>query len=379
MSKLKPNNSQLTTHEWAAIIYGRSYHIDFRFITIPQDFTTIEKNWAAQYILSTFRQANKLSASSRWSLFKNRSHCVVGVTCMVRDLLVGMDQSIIDLLSKDNRGRPLYIFVGYTTKLKNTSRIDNFPLYEDQYLYSFQNLYQQILQVWWLEEYRKNSKQPILDPYQAQSFQYHQKISPGNLDLARQINHQGKYPHQTYLWQNTTKQKQRLWTTAAVCNQPLSICLGDQSIRDVINNSSPFLNQTVASDSAKAVEGCAIRKIPNSRLKQIPQQEPIRQAPEPQENFTEKNFTEIITGKVKEDIEVTLHHAKKVSGRSRGLWRNLGKSKTVDFNDPKPIDKQQTNPNTPKKPDSVGDFGLKTKSESTAKQKSRSPKNDDWF
>ena len=94
MSKLELDRSEFTTHEWAAIIYGRSYHIDFRFISIPQDFTNIEKNWAAQYILSTFRQANKLSSSPRWSLFKNRSHCILGVTCMVRDLLAGMDQSL---------------------------------------------------------------------------------------------------------------------------------------------------------------------------------------------------------------------------------------------------------------------------------------------
>ena len=374
MSKIKSDRSELTSHKWAAIIYGRTYHIDFRFITIPQDFTTTEKNWAAQYILSTFRQANKLSASPRWSLFKNRSHCIVGVTCMVRDLLAGMDQSIIDLLSKDNRGRPLYIFVGYTTRLKKSNLIKNFPFYQDQYLYPFQNLYQQILQVWWLEEYRRNSKQPILDPYQAHNFQNPPKINLGNFDLARQINHQGKYPHQTYLWQNTPEQKQRLWITAAICNQPASICIGNQSIRDIINNSSPFLNQTVFGDSSKVLEGCAIRKIPNSKLKPIPKQEPIRPTPAPEENLTE-----LIANKVKEDIEVTLHQAKKVGNQSRGIWRNLSKSKTSDLDNFEKIEKHHTNLSNSKRLDELKDFGFKTKSKSPPPKKSQSQKKDDWF
>jgi len=374
MSEIKPDRFELTTHEWAAIIYGRSYHIDFRFITIPQDFTSLEKNWAAQYILSTFRQANKLSSSPRWSLFKNRSHCIVGVTCMVRDLLAGMDQGIIDLLAKDNRGRPLYIFVGYTTRLKKSNQINNFPFYQDQYLHPFQSLYQQILQVWWLEEYKKNSKQPILDPYQDHNFQNHHKINSGNFDLARQINHQGKYPHQTYLWQNTPEQKQRLWITAAICNQPVSICIGDQSIRDVMNNSSPFLNQTVFGESSKVIEGCAIRKIPNSKLKQITKQEPIRQTLAAQENLSE-----IIASKVKEDIEITLHHAKQVGNQSRGLWHNLGKSKAPDLDHLEQREKQQTNLTNSQKLDETEDFGFKTKSKSPPPKKPRSPKKDDWF
>ena len=375
MSKAKQSDRpELMTHEWAAIIYGRSYHIDFRFISIPKDFTDLEKNWAAQYILSTFRQANKLSSSPRWSLFKNRSHCIVGVTCMVRDLLTGMDQSIIDLLSKDNRGRPLYIFVGYTTRLRSSIQINNFPFYQDKYLYPFQNLYQHILQVWWLEEYRKNSKQPILDSYQSQNFQNHQQIDHDNLDLAKQINHQGKYPHQTYLWQNTANQKQSLWITAALCNQPLSICISDQSIRNIISNSSPFLNQTVISDSSKVLEGCAIRKIPNSKLKPIPRKKPFLKPTLPQENLTE-----IITDKVKEDIEVTLRQAKKVSNQSRGLWRNLGKPKTSELNNFEQIEKQQTNPSNSEKLDNLDNFGLKTKSKSSSKKKSCPQKNKDWF
>ncbi len=374
MSKIKLDQSESTTHEWAAIIYGRSYHIDFRFISIPQDFTTPEKNWAAQYILSTFRQANKLSTAPKWSLFKNRSHCIIGVTCMVRDLLAGMEQSIIDLLSKDDRGRPLYIFVGYTTKLKNNSRISNFPLYQDQYLHSFQNLYQHILKVWWLEEYRRNSKQPILDSYQSQNFENYQKINQGNLDLARQINHQGKYPHQTYLWQNTIRQKQGLWITAAVCNQPLSICISNQSIRNVINNSSPFLNQTVEGDSSSVVEGCAIRKIPNSRLKTIPRKEFIRDR-----SASQDNLTEIITDKVKEDIEVTLHQAKKIGNKSRGLWQNLGKTKTLGLKTSEQTEKQQANSSSSEKLEKLDDFGFKTKSKSLSQPKSRSPKNNDWF
>ena len=53
---------------WAKIVYGRSYHLDFRFITIPQDFERDDLAWASQHILATTRQARNLTDRPRWSL-----------------------------------------------------------------------------------------------------------------------------------------------------------------------------------------------------------------------------------------------------------------------------------------------------------------------
>lgn len=299
-------------HKWAAIVYGRSYHLDFRFITIPQDFTGREKDWAANYILATFRQANKLSLQPRWSLFKNESHCVLGVTCMVRDLLKHLNREAIEELSKDNLGRPLYVFVGYVTQLNYQKSLANFPPYTDRSLQSFQSLYQYISEVWLVEEYYEDSKKPVFNDYQTLDFP--NKETHNIFELAGQINHQEKYPHQTYIWQNTPEQKQKLWVTSAVCYKPISVCLGEQNLKQILN--SPFLNQTIVTETSAAIKGCAIDKIERNRGKALNCSESSKQ-----------RLSQVITNKIKEDIELTLHHAQIVINKSRDfLQRNSDRS-----------------------------------------------------
>ena len=92
--------------QWAAIVYGRSYHLDFRIIAVPEDFTKRDIDWAMPYILATTRRANKLITHPRWSLFKNESHCVVGVTCMVRDLICQLGADLIDMLCQRQSPSP---------------------------------------------------------------------------------------------------------------------------------------------------------------------------------------------------------------------------------------------------------------------------------
>lgn len=351
-------------HKWAAIIYGRSFHLDFRFITIPQDFDNQEKDWASQYILATFSHANKLSSHPRWSLFKNESHCVVGVTCMVRDLLIDLEPDLIELLSKDNRGRPLYVFIGYVTQLDRRKCLFDFPPYTDKYLKSFQHLYQYILEVWWVEEYQKDSKKPIFNQYQLLDFAHEKVQLHETFELAKQINHQKKYPHQTYLWHNTLEQKRKLWIASAVSHQTTSVCLGDQATRNIVN--SPFLNQTaICESSEEIVEGCAMKKITN--------QTSLTECP----SSTSENLSQIITNKVKEDIEVTLQHAKIVKNKSRDLLQNIGdrgkQKKTISSD--RSISKlslSQT-PTNKNKAESKANFGLKVKS------KSQSDLNGEWF
>ncbi|VEP11376.1 conserved hypothetical protein [Hyella patelloides LEGE 07179] len=348
-------------HKWAAIIYGRSYHLDFRFITIPQDFTTQEKDWAAQYVLATFSQANKLSSHPRWSLFKNETHCVVGVTCMVRDLLVNMDRDIIDLLSKDNRGRPLYVFVGYVTQLDRRKGLLDFPPFAEQNLQSFQDLYQYILEVWWVEEYYKDSKKPIFNDYQSLDFENQEVKAHDTLELAQQINHQEKYPYQTYLWHNTLEQKHKLWIASALCQKSISVCLGDQSIRNIVN--SPFLNQTAINDSPEIIEGCAIKKINNSHQKLA-----TKAATSPKENLSQ-----VISNKVKGDIEVTLHQATMVKNKGCNFLQALGYLAPSDA-----ISDRSLTSSSHKD----GNFGFKNKDNPESDRKKNEPQGDrtqEWF
>ena len=301
-------------HKWSAIIYGRSYYVDFRFITIPQDFGDREKDWAADYILATFSQANKLSENPRWSLFKNESHCVVGVTCMVRDLLHDMDRELIDLISKDNRGRPLYVFVGYVTQLDRQKRLLDFPPYTHQDLQPFQDLHQYILQVWQVEEYYKDSKKPIFSEYQALDFHNQEVKVYDTLKLAKQINHQEKYPQQTYLWQNTFQQKQNLWVASAICHQPISVYLGDRNLKYITK--SPFLNQTVITNASNLIEDCVIKKIERKQLR-LPPEKTLSH----REN---SKLSQVITNKVKSDLATTANQVKVVKNKSQNLLQKLG-------------------------------------------------------
>ena len=370
--------NKTVSHDWSAIIYGRSYYIDFRFIALPEDFSDREKSWASRHILATLDRANKLSTHPRWSIFKNQSHCVVGVTCMVRDLLVGMEQDIVDLLSKDNRGRPLYIFVGYVTKTDRRRQLLNFPAYADAYLQEFQNLYQYILQIWWKEEYEPDSKKPIYSKYEPLEFKHVPNHRPEVFALTRQLNHQAKYPELTYLWENTPQQRECLWTTTAICHQPVSLCISDRELRNLKNQTSPFLNQTVVTHAKQAVEGCAIGKIPSSyQPKNL-----VRTV------ANSDNLSEAISTKVKGDIKVTIDRVKTVQQKSQNLIQRLGNhnQSQPSSTNPNPANSRSvTNKvrldrkiNRQSDPEIASDFGFKSKSRDKPAQNDRN-RDRDWF
>ena len=303
--------AQMSKHKWAAIVYGRSYQVDFRFITLPEDFTEQKKDWAAQYILATLNHANKLSGCPRWSLFKDRSHCVIGVTCMVRDLLQNtLSPDKIELLSKDNQGRPLYVFVGYVTQINSQQALNSFPAYTNSQLQSFQNLYQYIIDVWQVEEYVQDSKKPLLNKYQSLNFERQFDIE-ATAKLASQINHQHKDPQHIYLWQNDSIQKQNLWATAAVCQQPISLCLGESNLRKITQN--PFLNQIITDDSFTTLK--------NSMVNQ--DQSDLSELSKP------KKLPQIIISKVKKDLEITLQSIHLLKNKSQSLLSSFSTHSTT--------------------------------------------------
>jgi hypothetical protein len=283
---------------WAAIVYGRSFHLDFRLIAIPQDFTQREINWAMPYILATTRRANKLIVQPRWSLFKNESHCVVGVTCMVRDLISQLGTDLIDLLAKDNRHRPLYVFVGYVTKLETLTYPLNLPPYTGNSLAGFQSLYDYVKQVWWIKNYDKDSKKPVLTDYQSIEF------DNSNLDanLETRLNHQGKHPDKIFLWQHLPDRNRQLWLSCANCREPTSICLGAISRRTALK--SPFLNQTIDElDTFTIID----RSLGNSHRD-------VRD-----KLSLKRSLSELISKKVRKDLELTRKYAAKASNLSEKL------------------------------------------------------------
>jgi hypothetical protein len=296
----------MSRHKWAGIVYGRSYNLDFRFIAVPEDFTHQEISWASEYILATTRNARKLTSHPRWSLFKNNSHCVVGVTCMVRDLIGKLGEDLVEILSKDNRGRPLYVFVGYVTKLERQKYLLDLPDYTGDHLENFKSLYRYVEQVWSVKDYDKDSKKPLVTNYQKQAFFSQQLHSAFTADLIEQLNHPEKSPDRVFLWQNSPEQNCKLWATSANLPKPVSICLNLNYHRHF---NTPFLNQTVSE-----LEDFTILNRTDS----------TSDLAESNSNSS-STFPQVIVNKVKEDIELTLQHATQVATAGQELIDNLTK------------------------------------------------------
>ncbi|WP_319422861.1 hypothetical protein [Pleurocapsa sp. FMAR1] len=231
----------MSRQNWAAIVYGRSFHLDFRYITVPHDFTDQDITWASAYILATTHQARNLANHPRWSLFKNNSYCIVGVTCMVRDLME-FGQDSVEVMAKDDQGRPLYVFVGYVTPLSKGKNILNFPAYTEKHLGGFKPLYQQMEKVWLVKDYDQKSRQPLLSQYQSLNSSVELIQVDTKIDSIPRINSLLKQPDKIYSWCNSNQQNNQLWMAAAKCSVETSLCL---NIKAKVISNSPFLNQTI--------------------------------------------------------------------------------------------------------------------------------------
>lgn len=340
----------MSKQTWAAIIYGRTYHLDFRFITIPQDFAVSETAWVSSHILATTQQARNLSSFPRWSLFKNNTHCVMGVTCMVRDLIGKSAEDTTEMMAKDDQGRPLYVFVGYVTQLNPSTNLAEFPAYTGERLTSFQHLYQEIEPVWLARDY--NNRDPFLSEYE--SLDVAVNIVDASLDVhfSSPLNNIVKYPDKTFVWQCSTEQNNQLWLAAAQSQVSTSVCL-DIKGKQLVN--SPFLNQTITKIQQFTVRDRIVTR--NRDRVNSPIFDSLNN------HSKQPTLTQKISNRAKDDIDLTLQQAAKMTSASQELINNLtgnGNSKQ-DFTE---------------RSSSTSDseiFGLKTKkSDSSTEDK-------DWF
>ncbi len=282
--------------KWAAIVYGRTYHLDFRFITVPQDFTQQDITWASQHIVATTQQARNLAHAPRWSLFKDDHHCVVGVTCMVKDLIANT--------VKDDQGRPLYVFVGYVAQLTANLPSQNLPLYADNCLDHFKILYQEIEQVWLVKNYDLNSKHPSLSQYCPVNFD-NLAIAPESPELP-QLNLNSQHPDQIYLWPNSTPQNSLLWQAAAQSSAPIAVCL---NIQGKALNHSPFLNQsTTQTEQFQILE----KVVTQGKDHALDSDSGNNTDDSPNTSLSQK-----IADRAKEDIDLTLQQAAKMANGLR--------------------------------------------------------------
>ena len=346
-------SEQMVKQKWAAIVYGRSYHLDFRFITIPQDFTAQEIAWASPYILATTQKARNLANSPRWSLFKNNSHCVVGVTCMVRDLIGQLGEDSIEIMAKDDLGRPLYVFVGYVTKLDQSQSLNDYPAYTGINLAGFKPLYQEIEKVWLLRDY--HNRKPLLSEYK--SFDNGMEMVNSSLDVhhVAELNNQTKHPDKTFIWQKSIDNDYQLWSKAAQCLEPTSICL---NIKDKFLKTSPFLNQTVAN-----IEKFTIQKRIATNINSNHNLSSLEDETDNALSIESPSLKQKISTRAKEDIDLTIKQATQLTSSTQEMIGNLNPWS----------DSSKAAKKSHFSQDDKDDFGFKQKQESLPSKKQ------DWF
>jgi hypothetical protein len=354
---------------WAAIVYGRTYHLDFRLITVPHDFTAQEINWASQHIIATTQQARNLVDSPRWSLFKNDYYLVVGVTCMVKDLIGDP--------VKDNQGRPLYVFVGYVTQAPQ--QIQNLPAYSENCLDNFKILYQEIEQVWLVKNYEQDSRDPSRSQYYPINFcnqaipkgrrsliaSENQELPTLNQELNQQLNQSSQNPDKIYLWQSSTLQNNLLWQASAQSPAAIATCL---NIQGKALNNSPFLNQ-----SSTQVEQFQITdRVASQGKYRVLDSTNNADISDASLNTSNTSLSQKISHRAKEDIDLTLQQAAKMANGLRPRFANASQeliNNLSDWNqssDNEPEESEQLDPavNDP-------EFGFKTKKPNSREQ--------DWF
>ena len=320
---------------WAAIVYGRTYHLDFRFITVPHNFDAEDLSWASQHIVATTQQARHLNGSPRWSLFKNKDFCIVGVTATVKDL--------IGDTVRDNQGRPLYIFVGYVAQLSPQQKIENLPAYSAS-LNNFKILYQQIEPVWSIRNYDPKSRYPAASQYYPIAFQNTEV--PSLDDGVPVLNQSSKQPDKIYLWPNIERQNKLLWQASVRCQESTSICL---NIRGKALLDSPFLNLS----SSQTQQFQTLDRISDRHQSYSTSTNNSDFQPDP-------SLSQKISNRAKDDLDLTLQQATKMALASQELIGNLS-----DWNynkiETEELDSTIDDP----------EFGFKTKKTSPDKQ--------DWF
>ncbi|NER03555.1 MAG: hypothetical protein F6K17_13505, partial [Okeania sp. SIO3C4] len=240
---------------WSVIIYGRTKEADFRFLAIPEDFTPEDRYWASKYIHGSTVYPEKLKENPRWSLFKNHKHCVIGVTCMVKDL-IGSDRRY-DYMTEDASRRSIYIFVGYVVKidryfnsLEIPPYLENLEFFKSLNSNFFQSLLQSLKGLWHLKDYQFFNKE-------INKFEYNVRLNHYDIPELKDKVYYNRYdlnftpnPNEdrAFIWPDSPYNRNKLWENSCkyfyLPHQEisLSLCLGLGQTKDVLEG--PFLNAT---------------------------------------------------------------------------------------------------------------------------------------
>lgn len=219
--------------QWAAIVYGRRYQVDYSVITIPDDFRFEDRQWAERFIKSTTRHPEQIRKQPRWVMFKSKYHCIFGVTAMAEEILAQpVDEELGDV-TRDFQQRPLYLFVGYVAKLYHDGISRPIPpLYGEIDLSIFAPLYDYVRYSWWVKDYEPEAQSPCLSHYT-----HALEHSSPTFTPKKSLENDSRY---VYLYPES--ERQTLWALAAYTERPTSLYLGLAHRTDILE--TPFVYGT---------------------------------------------------------------------------------------------------------------------------------------
>jgi|GEM_PF-3800844 len=215
-------------NKWATIIYGRTYEVDFRLLTRPEDFDDKSIQWAKSHILVTTRYAEKLPQNQRWTIFQNDQYRIVGLTCMTSELSENMNA--------DKAGRPLFVFVGFVSYKK-----DNLSIPAMDETYPFKEAYEKHVHPRWLEKEYQTREADIISVSK-----YEFELNRKNVVIEKSCGDEifNFNPEKVRLWADTLYYRKFLWSAAAHQERNFSLCLGLARQKDA--SEGPILNASVA-------------------------------------------------------------------------------------------------------------------------------------
>ncbi|NCS84612.1 MAG: hypothetical protein GW759_06735, partial [Cyanobacteria bacterium] len=215
----------------SAIVYGRTYEVDFRFIALPENFTDDDKKWIDNYIKVTTRTAEKLTNNPRFSIVKNSQYCVFGVICLARDLHNVIEET------KDKYDRSLYGFFGYVIPVNEN--VEAIHCFLEPNIDLFKPLYNYILEQW---NTRKKLSSPIRVSYNEKLGKYGEINNQNYLDIDyKKIRYNTSSEKEIYLYPSSSEYNHFLWSMTI-----------DNILKDSVNSVSLCLNLTNKSDLENA-------------------------------------------------------------------------------------------------------------------------------
>jgi hypothetical protein len=236
------NRSQATIYRWAPIIWARTFYRDFRMIVLPTFLAEDEAlQWAESLIRDTVEKTpERLRQGPRLAIFQNGVWRVLGITCMVRDL-IGRE----DVMSRDREGRWLHAFLGYAAKREANGLFPAVPTYTS-ILTMFYGLYPYV-RMHWCDTI--DLPPDIVEPnFETLDTTLWTHEFPSHIESSSEADEVlNEDPLQVGWWPDSLTMRMNLWRAAIESDKQISLCLGFADYEDA--QQSSFLNATIPSST----------------------------------------------------------------------------------------------------------------------------------